>query len=91
MPDYGAAPALWYLDSNDLDGGDRGLASDLDHLIEPQLYADIESWIAAWTEWHDCDEELAPPKEWVEEGQRLSARLRQRLEPLGYRIQDRLR
>jgi hypothetical protein len=92
MPDYGAALALWYLDANDLDGHDRGLASDLRPRIEPQLYADIESWIEDWSSWHDCDnEESPPPKQWTQEGERLVERLREQLEPLGYRIQDRLR
>lgn len=91
MPDYGAAPALWYLDADNLDGHDRGLASDLIPKISPELYAGIEAWIESWSAWHDCDDEENPsPGEWVREGERLAQELREQLEPLGYRIQERL-
>lgn len=91
MPDYESSPALWYLDPNDLEGGDHGLAANLLDVLSPALTNEIEVWLADWAGWHDCDDEDArPPGEWLATGERLLEQLRTELEPRGYRIAARL-
>jgi hypothetical protein len=91
MPDFECSPALWYLDPNDLDGGDHGLAEHLLEVISQPLANDIEIWIAEWVDWYDVDQDdQVPPLDWLTAGNLLVERLKAELEPLGYRIHPRL-
>lgn len=84
-------PALWYLDPDDIEGPDHGLALRVKNDISPDLLRDIEVWIDDWSSWHDCaEEDAAPPARWVDAGAALVERLEPELEPLGYRIVARL-